>query len=118
MKRTRMLAMLLVTGCVLLFSTGCATNYYPGGPTVAGMLYTEVTSPAQNLTVAVDKDAQSMRKGEASNMAILGLLAFGDAGVNAAMENGGIEKVHHVDHTVHHFLYLIYASNKTVVYGE
>jgi hypothetical protein len=113
-----MLAVLLVTGCVLLFSTGCATQIYPGGPTVAGVVYTEVTSPAQNLTVAVHKDAEPMRQGEASNMAFLGLFAFGDAGVDAAMENGDIEKVHHVDHTVQHFLYLIYARNITVVHGE
>lgn len=118
MKRILILALLLVMGCILMLCSGCATNVFPGGPTVAGIIFTETTSPAQNLSVALDKDAQSMRMGESSNMAILGLFAFGDGGIDAAMKNGGITKVHHVDHTIQHFLYAIFARNKTLVYGE
>jgi hypothetical protein len=118
MKNITGLACLLLMVGMLMITSGCATNAFPGGPTVAGIVYTEVTSPAQYLSVALDKEAQPLRKGEASNMAFLGLFAFGDAGVNAAMQNGGIKKVHHVDHTIQHFLYAIFARNKTIVYGE
>ena len=118
MNRVFALAALLCVVILVLFSSGCATNVYPGGPTVAGVVYTEVTSPAQYLAVATDKDAECRRRGEASNMAFLGLFAFGDAGIDAAMRNGGITKVHHVDHVMQHFLYTIYARDKTVVYGE
>jgi hypothetical protein len=118
MKHITGLACLFLMGGMLMLTSGCATNAFPGGPTVAGVVYTEVTSPAQYLSVALDKDAQPLKKGEASNMAFLGLFAFGDAGINAAMQNGGIKKVRHVDHTVQHFLYAIFARNKTIVYGE
>jgi hypothetical protein len=118
MKQITGIAFILLMGGILMLTSGCATNAYPGGPTVAGIVYTEITSPAQYLSVALDKDAQPLRKGEASNMAFLGLFAFGDAGVDAAMKDGGIKKVHHVDHVIQHFLYAIFARNKTVVYGE
>jgi hypothetical protein len=112
-----------IIGCILLviivlISSGCASNLYPGGPSVAGLIYTEVTTPAQMLTVAVDKDAQPFRKGEASSVAILGLFAFGNGGIDAAMKDAGITKVHHVDHTTQHFLYAIFAKDKVVVHGE
>jgi hypothetical protein len=103
---------------VLVMASGCATNMYPGGPTPAGMLYTGITSPAQNLTVATDSSAAPNKKGEASAMAFLGLFAFGNGGINAAMKDGGITKVHHVDHHVVHFLYAIFAKDTTIVYGE
>jgi len=111
-------ALLVFAGFFIFFGSGCATNLYPGGPTPAGIIYTEVTGPAQYLAVATDNTAKGMRKGEASAMAILGLFAFGDAGIDAAMKDGGITKVHHVDHTVQHFLYAIFARDKTIVYGE
>lgn len=103
--------------CVVVMS-GCVTNMYPGGPTPAGIVYTEVTSPAQCLTVATDNTAKSLRKGEASSMAFLGLFAFGDSGLEAAMRDARITKVHHADHTVQHFLYAVFIRSKTIVYGE
>ena len=39
------------------------------------------------------------------------------ASIQAAMKNGGIKKIHHVDYEVKHFLG-IYAEFTTVVYGE
>lgn len=109
---------LSVIGAIALLGSGCVSNMYPGGPTPAGLVYTEVTAPAQMLTVATDNTAKGMRKGEASSMAFLGLFAFGDGGLDAAMKSAGITKVHHVDHTVQHFLYCIFLRNKIVVYGE
>ena len=79
---------------------------------------TVVTSPAQHLTVATDKDAQAMKTGESQNMSFLGLFAFGDGGIDAAMKQGGITKVHHVDHTVFSFLWGLWLQNTTVVHGE
>ncbi|KZZ62972.1 TRL domain-containing protein, partial [Oleiphilus sp. HI0128] len=83
-----------------LFMSGCATNLFPGGPTPAGVIITNVKGPAQNLTVATDKDAQSSKMGSASVSAIAGLFAFGDASIDTAMKEAGITKVHHVDHQV------------------
>lgn len=98
--------------------TGCASNVFPGGPSPAGVLLTNVTVPAQNLAVATDKDSGGKKSGEASSRAILGLVAFGDSGISAAMQAGGIQKVHHVDHRVHHLLFGLYIETTTIVTGE
>jgi hypothetical protein len=101
----------------MLLLSGCATNLFPGGPSIAGVLYTGVTDPAQNLAVAVEP-GPGAKVGEASSMGIFGLFAFGDAGLDTAMKNGGITKVHHVDHQVQLVLWGLWARTKTVVHGD
>ena len=92
---------------------------YPGGPTPGGTIWTNVTSPSQGLTVATDTAARSMKEGRSSATAWLGLFAFGDGSVDAAMKSGGITKVHHVDHQVTHlFAGGIFLTNTTIVHGE
>jgi TRL (tRNA-associated locus)-like protein len=120
MKRFSVLIVMGVMGGIILLLSGCGstTNLYPGGPTVSGLIYTDTTSPSQNLTVAVDKDAKAIKKGESSNKAFLGMFAFGNGGVDAAMKDGNITRVHHVDHSVHHFLFYLFVKDKTIVYGE
>jgi len=118
MKHTSRLAIVFLLGAILVLGAGCATNVFPGGPTVAGIIYTEITAPAQNLAIATDSAVSADKKGEASTMAFLGLFAFGDGGLDAAMKDGNITRVHHADHTVQHFLYAIFARNKIIVYGE
>lgn len=105
-------------GVAVLLLTGCASTIYPGGPTPAGSLVTSVRSPAQALAVALDPSASASRKGEASSSAVLGLFATGDASVDAAMRNGKITKIHHVDHDVNLFLGGLYIKATTIVYGE
>ena len=48
-----------------------------------------------------------------------GLLFFatGDASISAAMQNGGITRVHHVDYETLNILWL-YAKYTTIVHGE
>jgi len=108
----------LVVVVLTIFLSGCASNLFPGGPTPAGILITNVKSPAQHLTVATDKDAKSMKTGEASASAFLGLFAFGDSSVDAAMKNGGISRVHHVDHKVNLILWGLFLQDTTIVYGD
>lgn len=98
--------------------SGCATNLFPGGPTPAGIIITNVKSPAQNLTVATDKDAKSSKVGTSSVFAVAGLFAFGDSSIDAAMNDGSISKVHHVDHQVNSFLLGLWLQNTTIVHGE
>jgi hypothetical protein len=56
--------------------------------------------------------------GRASAWAVLGLVAGGDSGVEKAMRQGGISKVHHVDHQVQLILLGIWTQTTTIVYGE
>jgi len=111
-------AICLMFTALCVFASGCVTNMFPGGPTPAGVISTDVKVPAQNLTVATDATAGSSKVGEASASAILGLVAAGDASIDAAMKAGGIRKVHHVDHQVISFLFGAWLQDTTIVYGE
>jgi hypothetical protein len=42
---------------------------------------------------------------------------MGDASISAAAQNGGITRIHHVDHETMNILG-IYAKYTTIVYGE
>jgi hypothetical protein len=111
-------AVILVACTAVLLASGCITCTYPGGPAPAGLLITSVTVPAQNLAVATDKDAKSDKVGKASACGLLGLFAFGDGGIEAAMKDGRITKVNHVDHSVVGILYTLWFIDQTRVYGE
>jgi hypothetical protein len=82
------------------------------------LLYTDVKDPAQYLSVAVDTGARGQKVGKASADAFLGLFAFGDSSIDAAMKEGRITKVHHVDHQVQLVLGGLWARATTIVYGE
>ena len=103
MKRAfAILVVVLVIGSI----TGC-TIVSP----MNGALYTEVSGP-----VAVGSASGTSKKGEAKATSIVGV-ALGDASIEAAMKNGGITKVHHVDTKVRNILG-VYAEITTIVYGE
>jgi len=99
---------LALASLTLFFTTGCAMAMAP----VSGFLYTQVDAP---LTVNSDADANKM--GSAKCTSILGLVASGDASIEAACKAGGIKKIHHVDYKSHSILG-IYAEFTTIVYGE
>ncbi len=94
--------------CLLavVFLTGCAMV-----TPMNGSLYTDLKGP-----VAMGDASGSSKVGTAKATAIIGI-ATGDASIEAAMRNGGITKVHHVDTQVKNILG-IYAEYTTVVYGE
>lgn len=99
--------------CILLFATaflaGCAA--YSVSP-VTGFMYTDVKGP---VTATAEKGHTKV--GVASCVSYLGLIGVGDASIEAAMKNGGITKVQHVDYESKGILG-IYAEFKVIVYGE
>jgi hypothetical protein len=119
MKRLIMGSMVGVIAAVFVFtSSGCIAVVFPGGPSVAGFVYTDVKDPAQNLAVATDMNAKADKMGVASAQEFLGIVAVGDGSIDAAMKNGGIKKIHHVDHCVESVLVEVWARTTTIVYGE
>jgi hypothetical protein len=66
--------------------------------------------------VAAGSAAGSPRTGRATATGIV-MFAFGDASISAAMANGGITRIHHVDHETTNILG-VYATYTTIVYGE
>lgn len=93
--------------CVAL--GGCATAAAP----VNGWVYSNVSGP-----VAVGNSTDKPTKvGRATTRTILGAFATGDASIDTAAKNGGITKIHHVDHESQTILGVI-ADFTTVVYGN
>lgn len=98
----------LAVFCMALFA-GCAA--YSVSP-VTGFFYTDVKGP-----MAVTSNTGFSKVGVAKAQSILGWFANGDASIAAAMENGGIQKIHHVDFHSNSILGII-ATFEVTVYGE
>lgn len=101
----KFLAMIMIAG--LLTSCGA----YVAAP-LTGFLYTDVKAP-----MAVTSNEGSTKVGTAKAQTILGLVATGDASIEAAAKSAGITKIHHVDYEANSILGVI-ASFTVVVYGE
>ena len=98
----------LVLAIALLFLSSCAGVRSP----LIGMLYGDVKSP-----VTATSNTGSMKVGTAEATSILGIVATGDASIEAAAKAAGITKIHHVDeHAVNYFIF--YAKYTIYVYGE
>ncbi|HEX6592595.1 MAG TPA: TRL-like family protein [Moraxellaceae bacterium] len=100
---------LLAASALAIALSGCATAIAP----VNGLLYSHVTGP-----VAVTGSADKPTKvGRSYARSILGIYATGDASIELAAKNGGITKIHHVDHETQVILGVI-ADYTTIVYGN
>jgi hypothetical protein len=96
------LALVLLTSLSL---SGCA------------MLYNDLKTPLPSLGITADTQARTS-VGKASCASYVWVVSTGDCSVEAAMKNGGITKVHHVDAEVQSYVFGIYTKFTTVVYGE
>ena len=96
-----------------LAMTGCCM---PAGPYAAagstGIVADTVTPGAY----AIDNSVKPVKTGTAISKGII-LFTSGDNSIKAAMENGGIKKIHHVDFDVLN-VFNLYSRVTTVVYGE
>jgi hypothetical protein len=106
---TRSVFFLLVGALCVSMLAGCAA--YSVSP-VTGFVYTDVRGPGS----ATSNPGYS-KVGTATAESFLGAIAVGDASIEAAMKDGGITKVHHVDYESKNILG-IYATFTVVVYGE
>jgi|SRR5690625_44889 len=91
-----------------LMLTSCAGVQSP----VMGLLYTDVEAP-----VAVTSNSGSSKVGEAEATSILGLVATGDASIEAAAKKAGITKIQHVDYKSTSVLG-VFSKFTVIVYGE
>ena len=98
---------------VVAFIAGCAGfGAYP--PTTFGLVYTEYSGPSGH---DFDNNVGMLKVGKACASNILGIVATGDASIEAAKKNGDIKKIAHIDYTSKNII-LVYAQYCTVVYGE
>jgi hypothetical protein len=87
---------------------GCAATMIP-----VGGWYTGIRVPI----TATSNSGASTKTGEARCISILSLIAVGDCSIDAAMKNGGIKKVNHVDWDAMNVLG-VYGSYKVIVKGQ
>lgn len=82
---------------------------------LSGCLYSNVRFP---LDEDLWKTELGSKVGVASNYSILWLVAWGDAGVQAAARNGEISVINHMDMGVESYFFGAYTRRDTIVYGE
>ena len=99
---------LVVVLLAVFFLSGCAMTMTPA----TGGLYSDVKGPC-----IATSNATYSKMGTSKAQSILGWVALGDASIDAAMKDGNITKVHHVDYHCKSFLG-IYAELTVFVYGE
>ena len=95
-------AMVTLSGCL-----------FPSGSPLAAPLQMNVSGPGLSF---VDNAVRPLKSGRATASGII-LFSEGDASIKAAMDNGGITKVHHVDVEIKS-IFGIVASRTTIVWGE
>ena len=101
---------LLFVAAIAAVASGCVVV----GPSNANSLLTlDVQSPDMSF---VDNDVKPAKMGAATSSGII-CFTEGDASLKAAMNNGNITKVHHVDYKVKN-IFGIVGSSTTVVWGE
>jgi hypothetical protein len=110
----RLVVTTVLAALCLTMMTGCGAMIVAGG---GGMLYQDTKTPMSQVSYFGPSSNGVGKKGEASFTSILGIIATGDASLKAAMEIGGITKVHHIDQQVTNVLGLI-SIYKIIVYGE
>ena len=96
-----------------LAMTGCCM---PNGPyAVAGSMgiVADAVTPG---AYAIDNSVKPVKTGTATSKGII-LFTSGDNSIKAAMANGDIKKIHHVDFDVLN-VFNLYSKVTTIVYGE
>lgn len=108
MKRAPLFAMF---ACSALLMTACMV-----APVVPpqGFVYTGYKAP---LDLDQNKTAVATKSGRASTITILGMVAFGDASIEAAARDGGIQTIESADYQFTSVLGF-FQQYTTIVYGN
>jgi hypothetical protein len=98
----------IVIASVLLLVLTCAVFAEP-----IGLLFTAISAP-----VAATSLTGYEKKGESTSFGILGMVAFGDAGIEAASKKSQITAIQHVDKSCLYILCGLFMMETTKVYGK
>ena len=99
---------MLIVAALAIALSSCSFATAP----VLGAIYTDVKAP-----FAATANPVASKVGTAEATSILGLIATGDASIQAAAQKAGITKISHVDYQSTSILG-IYAKYTVYVYGE
>ncbi len=82
---------------------------------LSGCIYSRITIP---LDTNLDRTQMGSKVGRSQFKSVLLLFAWGDAGTQAAAQNGGLMTVRHADREILAILGLVYYRQTTIVYGD
>ncbi len=96
---------------VVPFLVGCALGPAP----LQGIIYSDIKYPSYY--DGADTLGPGAKIGKAEAMSVMMLVSLGDASVDAACKNGGVQKIHTVDH---HYWSILGILNRwtTIVTGS
>ena len=105
---------IVVVCLIVAVFSGCARPLLtsPAPTPHNSILYGNVSAPL----FVTDNSGLVMKKGSASSTSILGLVTTGDSSIRAAARDGGITKIHYVDHSFKH-VFGIWSVYTVTVYG-
>lgn len=93
---------------VVVVMSSCAVGKAP----IAGLAYTDIKDG-----LAVISNTGASKVGTAKAVGYVGLVATGDASIEAAAKEAGITRIQHVDYQTKSILGL-YTTYTTIVYGQ
>jgi hypothetical protein len=105
----------VVAGLCAVFAVlvGCSWYQAPVMPPY-GSLFADISAP---MTVDYEGQAVAPAQGQASAKSVLGLIAWGDCGVQTAAQNGRLSKISYCDYEYLNVLGF-YQSFTVVAHGE
>ncbi len=82
---------------------------------LSGCIYSRITIP---LDTNLDRTQMGSKIGRSQFRSVLALFAWGDAGTQAAAQNGGLTTLNQADREILAILGLVYFRQTTIVYGD
>ena len=102
----------ILIASVALLLAGCTTA--PFQPSM-GTVYSDTKAPLQ---LEYNKTDLGKKVGTAEARSILGLVAWGDASIQAGAKDGNIKTVKHTDYEFFNVLFGAYTKTTVFVYGD
>jgi TRL (tRNA-associated locus)-like protein len=84
-------------------------------PLLTGCLYLNVKTV---LDTDLDRTELGSKVGTSDAYSIMWLVAWGDAGTQAAAQQGGLTQINHADQELFVVLFGVYARTTTILYGN
>lgn len=110
MKHAAVIGTVLISGLLVLSACGMVAPVVPP----QGMFYTGYSAP---LDLDQSKTPVTQKAGKSSVTSILGLFSWGDASIDAAAREGGIQTIESADYSYTSVLG-IYQQYTTIVHGN
>ena len=110
----KMIAILMGTSAVVMGGCASSNNNFGYGGQPTGIIYSEYNTPGSIADAQVKPD----KTGMACTHGVLWIAAWGDAGTNDAMVNGGITKLANVQYSNLSILSGLWSTYCTVAKGE